>query len=88
SDMFPARDLAAAFTEAAGRPITSASFPDEVLAFSPFTARMSDLMNGGPLAGHADMAALRAINPEMVSFRRWLAGSGRAALRQALGTGS
>jgi len=87
SDMFVARDIASVFTEAAGRPITYSRLPDQVLAANPFLARMADLMNGGPLAGHADMDALRALNPEMQSFRSWLAGSGREAFQRALGTG-
>ena len=86
SDMFVAREIADFFTEAAGRPITYSRFPDQILAANRFLARMAELMNGGPLAGHADMDALRAINPDMVSFRSWLAGSGREAFRQALGT--
>ncbi|MEJ0065109.1 MAG: NmrA/HSCARG family protein [Caulobacteraceae bacterium] len=85
SDMFVARDIATFFTEAAGRPISYSRFPEQVLAANPFLARMADLMNGGPLAGRADMDALRAINPEMQSFRSWLAGSGRAAFQRALG---
>ncbi|AKU95684.1 hypothetical protein AKJ09_02348 [Labilithrix luteola] len=30
---------------------------------------------------------MRAINPEIVSFRSWLAGSGRKAFDEALGAG-
>ncbi len=88
SDMFVARDIATFFTEAAGRPISYSSFPEQVLAANPFLARMADLMNGGPLAGNADMDALRAINPEMQTFRSWLAGRGRVEFRRALGTGA
>jgi hypothetical protein len=40
----------------------------------------------GRLAGNADLEALRDINPEMKSFRSWLAGSGRQAFEQALST--
>ncbi len=44
-------------------------------------------MNGGPLAGHADMDLLRALVPDMQSFRSWLVGGGREAFERALGTG-
>lgn len=86
SDTLTGRDLEALFTEAAGRPIPYARFPDEVLTANPFLGRLTALLDEGSLAGHADLDALRAINPEMQSFRSWLAGSGRMAFEQALGT--
>ena len=86
SDTIVAGDIATFFTEAGGRPITYSRFPDEVLTTSPFLAKLVELVTNGTLAGHADMAALRALNPDMQSFRSWLAGSGRDAFRQALGT--
>lgn len=86
SDAVTGRDLEALFTEAAGRPIAYARFPDEVLAANPFLGKLTALLDEGPLAGHADLGALRKINPEMQSFRSWLAGDGRKAFEQALGT--
>jgi uncharacterized protein YbjT (DUF2867 family) len=86
SDAVTGNDLEAMFTETAGRPIAYARFPDEVLAAKPFLAKLTALVDEGPLAGHADLDALRQINPEMQSFRSWLAGSGRKAFEQALGT--
>lgn len=86
SDTVTGRDLEALFTEAAGRPIAYARFPDEVLTANPFLGKLTALLDEGPLAGHADLDALRGINPEMQSFRSWLAGSGRKAFEQALGT--
>jgi len=35
----------------------------------------------------ADIDALRGINPELLTFRSWLAGAGREPFGQALGTG-
>ena len=86
SDAVTGRDLEAAFTEAAGHPIGYARFPDELLAANPFLGKLTALLDEGHLAGHADLDALRGINPEMRSFRSWLAGSGRTAFQQALGT--
>ena len=86
SDSVTGRDLAALFTKAAGRPITYARFPDAVLAANPFLAALTALMDRGPLAGHADLDALRDINPEMQSLATWLAGRGRKAFELALGT--
>jgi hypothetical protein len=45
-------------------------------------------MTDGTLVGNADMEVLRAINPDMRTFRSWLTGSGRDAFRRALGSAS
>lgn len=86
SDTVTGRELAALFSAAAGRPITYARFADDVLAASPFMAKLTALLDHGRLAGNADIDALRQINPELQSFRAWLAGSGNAAFKAALGT--
>ena len=84
-DAVTGRDLGALLTEAAGRPITYARFSDEVLTANPFLGKLTALLDEGPLAGHADLKAMRTMNPEMQSFRSWLAGSGHKAFEQALG---
>ncbi|NNG25465.1 NmrA/HSCARG family protein [Telluria aromaticivorans] len=86
SDEVTGKELEALFSEAAGRPIPYARFSDEVLAASPFLAKLTALMDEGPLAGRADLEALRKINPEMQSVRDWLGHTGRDAFLQALGT--
>ncbi|MEQ5844292.1 MULTISPECIES: NmrA/HSCARG family protein [Paraburkholderia] len=88
SDTVTGRDLEALFTEAAGRPITYARFSDEVLEANPFLRKLTELLDEGRLAGKADLGALREINPDLQSLRSWLAGSGREAFREALGTAS
>jgi uncharacterized protein YbjT (DUF2867 family) len=85
-DSVTGRDFETLFTEAAGRPIRYARFSDEVLAANPFLAKLTALLDKGPLAGHADLDALRQINPELKSFRAWLATTGREAFQKALGT--
>lgn len=80
------QDLEELFTQAAGRPIAYARFSPEVLAANPFLAKLTALLDAGRLAGHADLVALRAINPGMQTLRSWLAGTGRQAFEQALGT--
>lgn len=78
------KDLAQAFSEAAGRPIAYRKFPDALLARNGFLRRLSELVDEGVLAGLADIAALeRAFGP-MTSLRQWLAGSGKAAFHAAL----
>jgi uncharacterized protein YbjT (DUF2867 family) len=50
SDVVTGHDLEAAFTQAAGRPITYMRFPDDVLARNPFLAKLTDLFDSGRLA--------------------------------------
>ena len=86
SDTVTGGDLEALLTEAAGHPIAYARFSEVVLAANPFLGKLTALLDEGPLAGYADLDALREINPEMQSFRSWLAGTGWTAFEQALGT--
>ena len=86
SDSLTGSDLQRLFSEAAGRPIGYVRFPEEVLAANPFLGKLTALLDEGPLAGHADLASLREINPEMRSFRSWLHTTGRHPFEQALGT--
>ena len=86
SDVVTGAMIKAAFSRAAGRQITYSRFPDEVLAANPFLGGLTALLDAGPLAGHADLAEMRRLNPDMQSFEDWLAGSGREPFQQALGT--
>jgi uncharacterized protein YbjT (DUF2867 family) len=86
SDTVTGRELEAIFSEAAGRPIAYARFPDEVLAANPNLAQLPASLDNGPLADHVDLKVMRGIHPEILSFRSWLAGTGRKALEEALGT--
>jgi hypothetical protein len=63
--------MAAHFSRAAGRPIASQRFPEDVLASNPFLAGPTLLVDDGRLAGNADLAMLRKINPELLTFRSW-----------------
>ena len=65
SDVVTGHNLEAAFTAAAGRPITYMRFPDDVLAGNPFLVKLTGLFDSGRLTGDADLAVLRGINPEM-----------------------
>ena len=86
SDTVTGAGIEAAFSQAAGRSIAYSRFPDEVLAANPFLGGLTALVDSGPLAGHADLAEMRRLNPEVQSFEGWLAGSGRELFRRALGT--
>jgi uncharacterized protein YbjT (DUF2867 family) len=85
-DAVTGHDLEALFTDVAGHPITYARFADEVLMGNPFLAKLTALADAGLFSGNADFDALREINPELQTLRKWLAGSGRKAFMQALGT--
>jgi uncharacterized protein YbjT (DUF2867 family) len=85
-DTITGRDLATLFTEAAGRTIEYARFPDEVLAANPFLGKLTDMLERAQPADDAELLALRRINPEMQSMRTWLAVDGQEAFRTALGT--
>lgn len=83
-DSVTGRELEAIFTQAAGRPIAYARFSDAVLAANPDLGHLAASLDGGPLADHVDLDMMRRINPEILSFRSWLAGSGRQAFEAAL----
>ncbi len=85
SDRVTGRELEAAFTEAAGRKITYERFPDDVLAANADLAHMAKSLEDGPLSEKVDLDVMRKINPELLSLRSWLAGSGHVALEEALG---
>lgn len=85
SDTVSGRELETILTEAAGRPIAYTRFPDEILASNPDLKHMAASLDEGPLADHVDLELMRAINPEIVSFRSWLATSGRVPFEEALG---
>lgn len=84
SDTVTGAQIGEAFSRTAGRPIGYSRFPDDLLAANPFLGGLTALLDAGPLAGNADLDALRAINPEMQPFETWLGGSGREAFGRAM----
>lgn len=85
SDTVTGRELGETFSKAAGRPIAYSRFTDEVLAANSDLGQLAAILNNGPLADHVDLAAMREINPEIISFRSWLATQGREALDTVIG---
>nr|WP_246753475.1 NmrA/HSCARG family protein [Agrobacterium sp. OT33] len=84
SDRLTGHELKAAFSEAAGRSIAYERFPDEVLAANADLAHMAESLVDGPLAGQVDLKLMREINPDLLTFRSWLAGDGRRLLDAAM----
>lgn len=87
SDTVTGNDLGKIFSEAAGRPIAYSRFPDDVLVANDALGSLAKILDEGPLADHVDLDAMREINPEIISFRSWLATQGAQAFQAALGTG-
>lgn len=85
SDTVTGRELGTIFSEVAGRPIAYARFSEDILAANADLGQLAAILDNGPLADHVDMNVMRQINPEILSFRSWLAGSGRKALNDIFG---
>ncbi|WP_425640397.1 NmrA/HSCARG family protein [Agrobacterium radiobacter] len=84
SDRLTGHELEVAFSEAAGRSITYERFPDDVLAANTDLAHMAESLVDGPLAELVDLKVMHEINPNLLTFRSWLAGNGRKLLDAAL----
>ncbi|WP_454687761.1 NmrA/HSCARG family protein [Agrobacterium leguminum] len=84
SDRLTGHELEVAFSEAAGRSIAYERFPDDVLAANTDLAHMAESLVDGPLAELVDLKVMREINPDLLTFRSWLAGNGRKLLDAAL----
>lgn len=85
SDTVTGSDLGAIFSAAAGRPIAYSRFPDAFLATNEALGSLAAILDDGPLADHVNLDAMREINPDIVSFRSWLATAGRHAFETAIG---
>ncbi|MGC4390695.1 NmrA/HSCARG family protein [Agrobacterium sp. M50-1] len=84
SDRLTGHELEVAFSEAAGRSITYERFRDDVLAANTDLAHMAESLVDGPLAELVDLKVMHEINPNLLTFRSWLAGDGRKLLDAAL----
>lgn len=83
-DRITGRELERVFSAAAGRLIPYARFSEEVLAANAFLQKLTALQDLGILAGSADLDALRALVPDLLSFDAWLTGPGRDGFVSAL----
>jgi len=84
SDAVTGNELEEIFSEMAGRYIPYARFSGEVLVANPFLQKLTALVDDGRLAGNADLASMRQINPALWSFRSWMQATGRPAFERAL----
>ncbi|GAA1953349.1 NmrA family NAD(P)-binding protein [Amycolatopsis minnesotensis] len=77
-------EQAAAMAEMTGLPITYEPVPlDAIRARSETGARGFELLNSGEVGSRADVAALRARHPGLLTFDGWLAAKGAALVKRA-----
>ncbi len=86
-DSVTGANLAAMFARAAERPISYQRFPETVLRGNDMLNGLARLVDEGPLAGAADIDALRKTHPGLLTFDAWFRGSGRASIEAAFKNG-
>lgn len=86
-DTVTGAELAEKFSRAAGQPIVYQRFPDSLLHGNAFLGGLAALVDEGRLAGRADLAALRADFPGLLTLDTWLEGAGKTALLAAMEAG-
>lgn len=86
-DAVTGAELAEKFSRAAGRPVVYQRFPDSLLHDNAFLGGLAALVDEGRLAGNADLNALRADFPGLLTLDDWLAGAGKTALLAAIEEG-
>jgi len=84
SDAVTGEGLARIFSEAGGSPMTYARLDDALLGGETDLGQIAHSLEAGPLAEHADLDALRAINPDLLSLRTWSRGAGRPRFEAAM----
>jgi uncharacterized protein YbjT (DUF2867 family) len=70
TDAATGRELEAIFTEAAGRPVPYARFPDEVLTANPFLEKLTALMKDALLGGATGHQSRDEIVPVLACWER------------------
>lgn len=80
-------DLAARFGRAAGRSIRYERFPDAALRDNGVLRALAGLVDEGPLAGVANIGALREVHPGLLTFDAWLQGPGQAPFKALIANG-
>jgi uncharacterized protein YbjT (DUF2867 family) len=86
-DAVTGTELAEKFSRAAGRPVRYQRFSDSLLQENAFLGGLAALVDEGRLAGNADLTALRADFPGLLTLDDWLAGAGKPALLAAMEAG-
>jgi len=82
-DALSGNELAAKLGRALDRSLRYERLSPEFLAASPMLRRVIELLDEQP--GQADLTALRALHPGLLSFDAWLLGAGKALLEAHLG---
>ncbi len=82
-DSLTGDQLATAFSRSRDRPVSYRRFPDEILRDHDLLRRLADAVDNGPLAGSADLDALRRLHPALLTFDAWLDRSAHQPLARA-----
>lgn len=74
-----------AMSRALGRPLVCSRFSEELLSENRFLAGLTALVDDGRLAGSADIASLRRMFSNLMTFTDWLSGPGQGLHGKAVG---
>ncbi len=83
-DELTGRQIAEKISRAVGRTVDYTRVAPEIQAQVPMLKRLVELIDEGKIMGHADLAEMRAMNPDMFTFDRWLASGGADEIRRIL----
>lgn len=83
-DALTGAEVGEQLARAIGRPLSYSRLPATLLEQDEVLRRTVALVDDGTLAGSADLDALRAELPDLLTFERWLAGPGAGSLQAAL----
>ena len=84
SDALSGHDIAAKISRATGRHVPYVQIVADTAGGNPMIANLARAIAGGKLDGHADLVALRALHPDLLTFDRWLAAGHADAIRELL----
>lgn len=71
-DSLTGEQLAAAFGRVLDRRVSYRRFPDKILLDKDLLRRLVEAVDNGPLAGSANIDALRKLHPGLLTFDAWL----------------
>ena len=80
-DELTGNELADKIGRATHESISYARFPPEFLAQSALLTRLVEVVDEGIAVGNADLAALRRLSPDLLTFDAWLERGGAAQIR-------
>jgi uncharacterized protein YbjT (DUF2867 family) len=83
-DELTGRQIAEKISRAVGRTLEYSRVPPELQAQVPMLKRLVELVDEGKIMGHANIAQLRELHPDLFTFDRWLASGGADEIAKLL----